>query len=127
MLHGTWLFRLRVEEEDDIDQVSSQPLSMSSPLSSLHRYSAASTKEGTLCSGMTRLVCAVVGCPTCLAAKLVFLLLFGEVKGLRPPGRPRSSFNDVTLRNCQNGHISRPYRVAQDRLLRLVLHIPSSA
>ncbi len=22
-------------------------------------------------------------------------LLFGEVKGLRPPGRPRSSFNDV--------------------------------
>ena len=24
-------------------------------------------------------------------------LLFGEVKGLCPPGRPRSSFNDVAL------------------------------
>ena len=24
-------------------------------------------------------------------------LLFGRVKGLRPPGRPRSSFNDVAL------------------------------
>ncbi len=29
-------------------------------------------------------------------------LLFGEVKGLRPPGRPTSSFNDVALRDCQN-------------------------
>ena len=27
-------------------------------------------------------------------------LLFGEVKGLRPPGRPRSRFNDVALRHC---------------------------
>ncbi len=44
-------------------------------------------------------------------------LLFGEVKGLRPPGRPRSSFNDVALRDCQNCRISRPYRDAQDRLL----------
>jgi len=44
-------------------------------------------------------------------------LLFGEVKGLRPPGRPRSSFNDVALRDCQNYLISRPYRDAQDRLL----------
>ena len=26
-------------------------------------------------------------------------LLFGQVKGLRPPGRPRSSFNDVALKN----------------------------
>jgi len=42
--------------------------------------------------------------------------LFGEVKGLRPPGRPRSSFNDVALRDCQNCRISRPYD-AQDRLL----------
>jgi len=39
------------------------------------------------------------------------------VKGLRPPGRPRSSFNDVALRDCQNCCISRPYRDAQDRLL----------
>ena len=41
-------------------------------------------------------------------------LLFGEVKGFRPPGCPRSSFNDVAL--C-GGHVSRPYRDAQDRLL----------
>ena len=38
------------------------------------------------------------------------------VKGLRPPSRPRSSFNDVALRDCQNCRISRPYRDAQDRL-----------
>ena len=53
-------------------------------------------------------------------------LLFGEVKGLRPPDRPRSSFNDVALRDCQNcrisrpyrdAQVSRPYREAQDRLL----------
>ena len=44
-------------------------------------------------------------------------LLFGQVKGLRPPGRPRSSFNDVALQDCQARGISRPYRDAQDRLL----------
>ena len=44
-------------------------------------------------------------------------LLFGQVKGLRPPGRPRSSFNDVALQDCQTRGISRPYRDAQDRLL----------
>ena len=44
-------------------------------------------------------------------------LLFGEIKGLRPPGRPRSSFNDVALRDCLNCRISRPYRDAQIRLL----------
>ena len=43
--------------------------------------------------------------------------LFGEVKGLCPPGRPRSSFNDVTLRDDQTCRISKPYRDAQDRLL----------
>ena len=42
-------------------------------------------------------------------------LLFGQVKGLRPPGRPRSSLNDVALHDCRNG--GRPYRDAQDRLL----------
>ena len=42
-------------------------------------------------------------------------LLFGEVKGLCPPGRPRSNFNDVALRHCQNWQIDRPYRDAQDR------------
>ena len=44
-------------------------------------------------------------------------LLFAEVKGLRSPGCPRSSFNDVALRECQNCRISRPHRDAQDRLL----------
>ena len=44
-------------------------------------------------------------------------LLFGQVKGLRPPGRPRSSFNDVALHDCQTRQIGRPHRDAQDRLL----------
>ena len=44
-------------------------------------------------------------------------LLFGQVKGRRPPGGPRSSFNDVALRDCQNCRINRPYRDAQNRLL----------
>ena len=44
-------------------------------------------------------------------------LLFGQVKGRRPPGRPRSSFNDVALQDCQARGVSRPYRDAQDRLL----------
>ena len=45
-------------------------------------------------------------------------LLFVEVKGLRPLGRPRSSFNNVALCDCQNCCIGRPYyRDAQDRLL----------
>ncbi len=49
--------------------------------------------------------------------RLLKKLLFGEVKGLLPPGRPRSTFSDVALCNCQNGRTSRPYRDAQDRLL----------
>ncbi len=44
-------------------------------------------------------------------------LLFGQVKGLRSPGRPRSSLNVVTLHDFQTHGISRPYRDAQDRLL----------
>ena len=44
-------------------------------------------------------------------------LLFGEVKGPRPPGHPRFSSNDVALRDCQNCRITRPYRDVQDRLL----------
>ena len=36
-------------------------------------------------------------------------LLFGEVKGLCPPGRPTSCFNDVAMRDCQNCRIGRPY------------------
>ena len=44
-------------------------------------------------------------------------LLFDQVKGLRPRGRPRSSFNDVAMHDCQTRRITRPYRDAQDRLL----------
>ena len=45
-------------------------------------------------------------------------LLFGQVKGLRPDlSRPRSSFDDVALHDCQAHRIGRPYRDAQDRLL----------
>lgn len=44
-------------------------------------------------------------------------LLLGEVKGLRPPGRPRSNFNDVAVVNCQHFLGRRPYSDAQDRLL----------
>ena len=32
-------------------------------------------------------------------------------------GRPRSSFNDDALHDCQTCRIGRPYRDAQDRLL----------
>ena len=41
-------------------------------------------------------------------------LLFGRVSS---PGRPRSSFNDVALCDCQDCQIGRPYRDAQDRQL----------
>ena len=51
-------------------------------------------------------------------------LLFGQVKGRRPPGGPRSSFNDVALRDCQNCRINRPYRDAQNRL---ALNVPNSS
>ena len=52
-------------------------------------------------------------------------LLLGEVSGLRPPGRPRSRFNDVTLHDCQYCRISRPYRDAQDRLLWIAKTCPA--
>ena len=44
-------------------------------------------------------------------------LLFGEFKGLRPPGLSRSSFNDGALRDCQHCCISSPERDAQYRPL----------
>jgi len=54
-------------------------------------------------------------------------LMFGEVKGLRPPGRPESRFNDVALFDCQHCRISRLYRDAQDRLLWTDKTCPSSS
>ena len=56
--------------------------------------------------------------------------LFGEVKGLCPPGRPRSNFSDVAVRDCQNCRTGKPYRNAQDDCFgetRLVLYILSSS
>ena len=34
-------------------------------------------------------------------------VLFDEVKGLRPPGRPRSSLNDAAPSDCINSRINR--------------------
>ena len=44
-------------------------------------------------------------------------LVFGALKGLCPPGCPSSGLNDVVLRACQECHINRPYKDAQNRLL----------
>ena len=44
-------------------------------------------------------------------------LLFGQVMGCRPPGCPRSSFNDVAVRDCQLRCMTKPYKDAQIRLL----------
>ena len=43
-------------------------------------------------------------------------LLFGQVKGTRPSGRPRLSYNDVAS-DCHECRITRPYKDAQNRLL----------
>ncbi len=42
-------------------------------------------------------------------------LLFGQIKELRPPGRPKSSFNDVALHDCQTCRINRSCRIALER------------
>ena len=44
-------------------------------------------------------------------------LLFGQVKGTRPSGRPRLSYNDVASSDCHECRITRPYKDAQNRLL----------
>ena len=44
-------------------------------------------------------------------------LLYGQVKLPRPPGYPRSSFNDVSERDCPLRRINSPYKNAQTRLL----------
>ena len=57
-------------------------------------------------------------------------VLFGKVKGPRPPGRPRSSFNDVALRDCQNCQTVDPIEMHKTDSFgetRLVLHVPSSS
>ena len=60
-------------------------------------------------------------------------LLFGEVKGLRPPGRPRSSFNDVALLRCMIVNtVELVDRIEMRKTdcfgkTRLVPHVPSSS
>ena len=44
-------------------------------------------------------------------------LLFGQVKGSRPSGRPRLSLNDVASSDCHDCRITRPYKDAQNGLL----------
>ena len=44
-------------------------------------------------------------------------LLFGEIRGLRPPGRPGYCFNEVALRDCRSCRMSSPLRDAQNKLL----------
>ena len=46
--------------------------------------------------------------------RLPRMLLFGEVKGLRKPGRLGSTFADVVLRVCHGCRINRAYRDAQN-------------
>ena len=40
---------------------------------------------------------------------------FGQVKGSKPPGRPRKIWNDIVLSDFQQLNIIRPYRDAQNK------------
>ena len=44
-------------------------------------------------------------------------LLFGQVKGTRPSGRPKLSYNDVASSDCHECRITWPYKDAHNRLL----------
>ncbi len=59
-------------------------------------------------------------------------LSFGEIKGLCPPGRPRSStFNDVVVRVVETVKVvgqcllTRMHKTSCSGETRLVLHVPS--
>ena len=45
----------------------------------------------------------------------VRVLLFGQVKGSNPPGRPRKIWNDIVLSDFQQLNIKRRYRDAQNK------------
>ena len=47
--------------------------------------------------------------------RLPKVMLFGQVKGLKPPGRPRKIWNDIVLSDFQQLNIKRPYRDAQNK------------
>ena len=44
-------------------------------------------------------------------------LLFDQVKGCRPLGRPRSIFNEIAVRHCPLRHITKSATDARNRLL----------
>ena len=69
------------------------------------------------CTSCGQSIAAAIYTSTCFTLYSAQVSMFGEVKGLRPPGCPRSSFNDVALRDCQGCRVGRPYRDAQDRLI----------
>ena len=50
-----------------------------------------------------------------LDTRLPKVMLFGQVKGSNPPGRPRKIWNDIVLSDFQQLNIRRPYRDAQDK------------
>ena len=50
-----------------------------------------------------------------LDSRLPKVMLFGQVKGSKPPGRPRKIWNDVVLSDFQQLSIIRPYRDAQNQ------------
>ena len=50
-----------------------------------------------------------------LDTRLPKVMLFGQVKGSTPPGRPRKTWNDIVLSDFQLLNITRPYRDAQNK------------
>ena len=57
--------------------------------------------------------------------RLLKTLLFGQVKGTRPSGRPTPNYNDVASSDCHECRITRPYKDAQNRLLWRVKTCPT--
>ena len=47
--------------------------------------------------------------------RLPKVMLFGQVKGSNPPGRPRKIWNDIVLSDLQQLNIKRPYRDVQHK------------
>ena len=54
-------------------------------------------------------VCRMIDC------RLPKVMLFGQVKGSHPPGRPRKIWNDIVLSDFQQLNILRPYRDAMNK------------
>ena len=50
-----------------------------------------------------------------LDSRLPKLMLFCQVTGSNPPGRPRKIWNDIVVSDFQQLNIKRPYRDAQNK------------